>query len=154
MERHKEVVIGFDIMYVKSLPFAVSVSHALNLSTAEAIENRRAAILLESIKGIKGTYARREFLMNTVLVDNEFAALDRPLAGVRDTLNVVALNKHVPEVERHIRTLKERCRATFNALPFKRMPRRVVVELVYAMAFWLNAFPAHEGVFTHINPRE
>ena len=69
-------------------------------------------------------------------------------------LNTVSRDEHVPEVERHIRTLKERCRSVVNALPFKKMPNRMVAELVYAMTFWLNAFPAADGVSAHMSPRE
>lgn len=34
------------------------------------------------------------------------------------------------------------------------MPKRMVVELVYAMSFWLHAFPANDGVLDTISPRE
>lgn len=62
--------------------------------------------------------------------------------------------EHVPEVERHIQTLKERCRATYNAIPFKRWPLRMLIKLVYAMTFWLHAFPAADGISANIIPRE
>lgn len=72
MGRHKEVVIGFDLMYVNSLLFAVSISRAPKLRIAEAIKNPRASTLLTSRKEMKGIYSRRGFLMNTVLADNGF----------------------------------------------------------------------------------
>lgn len=136
------------------LPFAVSMSSALRLDIAEAIKNCRAATILRSIKGMKDIYSRRGLLMNTVLADNEFATLERPLGSIGVTLNILARDEHVPEVERYIRILKERCRAMFNLLPFNRMPRCMIVELVYAMEFRLNVFPVHDGVSAHISPRE
>ncbi|MEM9592233.1 MAG: reverse transcriptase domain-containing protein, partial [Pseudomonadota bacterium] len=77
-----------------------------------------------------------------------------PLAGEGMMLNVVARGEHVPEIERHVRTLKERCRAVYNSLPYRRMPKRMVIELVYAMTFWLHAFPARDGVSETVSPRE
>lgn len=92
--------------------------------------------------------------MNQAVGDNEFASMKTVLSDLGITLNTVSRDENVPEVERHIRTLKERCRATFNSLPFTKLPSRVIVELVYTMIFWLHAFPVLDGVSAHISPRE
>ena len=52
-----------------------------------------------------------------------------------------------------IQTLKERIRATRHSLPFKRMPRLMLVEMVYYNTMWINAFPAKYGVSNTISPR-
>lgn len=70
------------------------------------------------------------------------------------TLNVTARDEHVREIESHIRTLKEGCRATVNRLPFRNIPPRVIIELVYAMTFWIHVFPAADGLLKTISPRE
>lgn len=154
MERHCEVVVCFDVMYINGIAFTVSISRALKFGTVEAIKDRKADTLLTSLKHIKATYARRGFIASRVVGDNEFASLMTPLSNIGIALNLVTAGEHVPEVERHIRTLKERCRAIFNTLPYKRIPNRMLVELVYAVNFWLHAFPARDGVSTQISPRE
>ena len=68
-------------------------------------------------------------------------------------MNVVAWDEHVPEAERYIRTVKERTRCVYNTVPFKKMPARMVIEMVYASVFWLNIFPAADGISTTISPR-
>lgn len=73
-------------------------------------------------------------------------------AGI--ALNVLSAGEHVPEIERHIRMLKERCRAVFNTLPFKSTRSRMIVEMEYCMNFWLHAFPADDRMSAHISPRE
>lgn len=154
MERHREVVICFDVMFVNGVSFLVSISRAIKFCTAEALANRRGATLLVGLKRIKSTYSRRGFLVNRAAADNEFAVLENGLAEVGVVLNVVARDEHVPEIERHIRTLKERCRAIYNTLPFTRMPKRMVTELVYNATFWLHAFPVEDGLSDTISPRE
>lgn len=154
MERHKEVIVCFDLMYLNGTAFLVSISRGIRFCTAEAVDNRRSDTILTGLKRIKMIYARRGFLVNRIAADNEFAPLETELSGCGITLNTVSRDEHVPEVERHIRTLKERCRATYNALPFKKWPTRLVVELVYAMTFWIHAFPADDGVSATISPRE
>lgn len=154
MQRNLEVTVCFDVMYLNGIAFLISISRALKFCTAEALENRKGDTLLTGIKRIKMIYARRGFLANRALGDNEFSHLETGLSGMGMALNTVARDKHVPEVERHIRTLKERCRATYKSLPFRRMPSRLIFELVYSMTFWLHAFPARDGVSSSISPRE
>lgn len=154
MNRHKEVVICFDVMYVNSIAFLVSISRAIKFRTAEALQNRRSETLLTGLRRIKMIYARRGFIVNRAAGDNEFAPIEAGLAEMGIALNTVSRDEHVPEVERHIRTLKERCRSTYNSLPFRKVPSRMIIELVYAMTFWLHAFPAQDGVSQSISPRE
>ena len=47
------------------------------------------------------------------------------------TLNIVANDMHVLEIERYIRTVKERTRCVYNTLPFQRVPSRLTIEMVY-----------------------
>ena len=45
-------------------------------------------------------------------------------------INTTAAKEHVPEVERKIRLIKEQGRGILKTLPFKKMPRLVLIELV------------------------
>ena len=90
--------------------------------------------------------------MGTVLMDNEFEKL-RNLVPIL-VVNTTAAKEHVPEVERKIRLIKERGRGILNTLPFKQMPRLMLIELVYHVVLWLNAFPAKSGVSETLSPRE
>lgn len=154
MKRHREVVVCFDVMYVNNITFLVSISRALKFCTAEALANRRAATLLIGMSRIKASYATRGFTANRAMGDNEFEALRPGLAEMGIMLNVVARDEHVPEIERHIRTVKERCRAIYNTLPFTRIPARMISELVYNVTFWLNSFPVADGISSTRSPRE
>jgi len=42
----------------------------------------------------------------------------------------------------------------YTALPFWHIPRRLIVELVYYAIFWLNSFPAHDGISHKHSPGE
>jgi len=39
-----------------------------------------------------------------------------------------------------------------NQLPFKAFPHRLIVEMVYNLTFWLNAFPHNNGVHDVMSP--
>lgn len=87
-------------------------------------------------------------------MDNEFEPLRGDVATkMKNELNVTAADEHVPEIERFIRTVKERTRCTYNGLPYKHMPPRMLVEMVYFNVFWINSFPPSDGVSATISPR-
>ena len=57
------------------------------------------------------------------------------------------------DVERYIRTIKERMWGITNTLPFKRLPCNMIIELAKAAVYWLNSVPSHMGVSPTISPR-
>eukprot|EP00957_Ditylum_brightwellii_P098971 7539400-Ditylum_brightwellii.AAC.1 len=63
-------------------------------------------------------YHHRGFNITGILADREFKAL-RPKFQI---LNTTVADKHVPDIERCIRTVKERSRSYYNILPFKFIP--------------------------------
>ena len=54
------------------------------------------------------------------------------------TLNLTAEDKHEPHIERFNRTIKEKCRMCIAGTPFAKLPKRMIVEMVYGMVFWHN----------------
>jgi hypothetical protein len=69
-------------------------------------------------------------------MDNKFEKLPNLVPIL--TINTMAAKEHVPEVERMIRLIKERGRGILNTLPFKKMPRLMLIELVYHVVLWLR----------------
>ena len=50
-------------------------------------------------------------------------------------------DEHIGDIERYIRTVKERMQAIYNTLPYNKIPARLVVEMAKASVFWLNRLP-------------
>jgi hypothetical protein len=61
-------------------------------------------------------------------------------------LKTTPAKEHVPEVERCIWLIKERVWGILNTLLFKKMPQVMLIELIYHVVLWLNAFPTKTGV--------
>ena len=139
-------------MFVNKIPFLVSSARGLNLITAEFLPTRTAKTLADRIRQIVEMYARGGFRVGTILMDNEFEKL-KPLVPAL-SINTTAANEHVPEIERRIRLIKERGRGILNTLPFKKMPRVILIELIYHVVLWLNAFPSKSGISDTLSPRE
>ena len=84
-------------------------------------------------------YKHGGYTVGTVLMDNEFESLKELIPGI--VINTTVEKEHVPEIERRIRLIKKRGRGILNTLPFRRkMPKLILIELVYHVVLWLNAF--------------
>jgi len=80
-------------------------------------------------------------------MDGEFEPLRDKLLDMQILLNTTGRDEHVGDIERFIRTLKERMRATYSTfLPFKIIPPRLVIEMAKSSVYWLNAFPHARGI--------
>jgi hypothetical protein len=56
-------------------------------------------------------------------------------------MNTTAVKEHMPEVEWCIHLIKDCRRGILNTLLFKKMPQIMLIELIYHVMLWLNAFP-------------
>ena len=153
MAGYQRVTLAADVMYVNKIPFFISIARDIKFSTAQKLDSQKVPMLLDAVKKIQQVYHRRGFEIAHLLMDGQFEPIRGDLSNLGITLNTVANDEHVPKVERYIRTLKERTRATYNTLPFKQMPSRLIVEMVYAANLWLNMFPHPNGISQTMSPR-
>jgi hypothetical protein len=96
------------------------------------------------MKTLLAIYRARGFRVKTILADPEFEPVKDYFPG--SLINCCGADEHVPEIERYIRTSKDRTRSQYNNLPFSRVPRLIFIHLVKRAVFWLNSFPAGDGV--------
>ena len=150
-DRNSSVVVVADVMFVNGLAFLVSVSRGLTLVTVSYLATRDVAALRRGMLQIVSVYRRRGFRVHTAMVDNQFDPLRGQVGDV--DLNVTAAAEHAPEIERAIRTIKERVRAQKCRLPFSRLPARVVINLVSFCVFWINAYPHKNSISSIFSPR-
>ena len=67
-------------------------------------------------------------------------------------MNITTADSHVGEVERSIRTIKERLRACVHGLPFRRLPKVVIVAMISDCVRCLNQFPRVTGISSTMSP--
>jgi hypothetical protein len=70
-------------------------------------------------------------------------------------INTTAAREHVGDIERCIRTIKERARSVTSELPYKKcMPNQIIIHLLKFVTMWINALPSRSGVSTVLSPQE
>ena len=143
------VTLRIDIMFINKIPFFISISRHIKFITVEVLPNRRISTVVKKLQDIVNLYRSRGFNISTIMADHEFELL-RPTFPY---LNTTARDEHVPDIERCIRTVKDRTRSTYNVLPYRNIPRLVLIHLVKNTVLWLNALPVHDGVSRVHSPR-
>jgi hypothetical protein len=151
LERYQQVVVSIDIMFVNKIPFFITVSRGLHFGTVENLLNRRTTTVAAALNKVRMIYRRRGFKIAVSHADPEFAPLQDTFSDI--SFNLCSQDEHVPEIERYIRTVKDRTRSGYNSLPFERIPRLMVIRLICNSVFWLNAFPHADGVSETLSSR-
>jgi hypothetical protein len=144
MSQYRNVVIAGDILYISKIPFLITIARKLKFSTADLLPNQSS----------KSIYIIHGYNLAILVIDGQFESIRGDLAETKTSLNMVSNDEHVPEIERHICHIKERVHCVYKMFPFKRMPSRMIVEMVCYSNFWLNIFPATDGVSETLSPRD
>ena len=154
LETNKHVPLAADVFFINNNPFLATISVNLRLTTGKFIPNRRIQQLLLGMKEVKALYTGRGFNVVTAMMDGEFEPMRHELLEMGIKLNVTAANEHSPIIERQIRVIKERVRATRHTLPFEVIPLIMLIEMTYFCIFWINAFPPKSGLSEINSPRK
>jgi hypothetical protein len=98
-------------------------------------------------------YLHRGFRLKHVNLDGEFGPIQALIQELGTRANLASANEHAPEAERRIRVIKERVRALRFGMPFSRLPRLMVIHMVFQCTRLLNYFPTKGGISDTISPR-
>ena len=142
MKHQQQVTIAIDIMFINAIPFFMTISQNLHFGTVEVLPNRQEATIKNKLWGVIQLYEQCGFRLTSIMADPEF----EPLRVASPQLNTCGADEHVPEIKRFIRTVKDHVRSVYHSLPYKYIPRLLLVHLVKATVFWLNAFLHHDGI--------
>ena len=152
---HKKVFLTVDMYYVNEVVFFVSLSRKICFTASTHLQNRKHASVMAAFSDAFTFYGQRGFHITLVHGDSEFESLRSQIEALpgKPRLNVAAPGEHVPEIERRIRVIKERCRAIRASLPFEQLPTIMVIQMVLHATKMLNYFPTSVGIGNGYSPR-
>ncbi len=152
IQLHKYMTLVADLMFVNGLPFLVTSLQGISLVTIKHLRSQNAKRLVHTLEQVLRIYGSAGFVVQTTMMDMEFDKLKNLLAHV--ALNTTAAREHVREIERKIRVIKERARGMINTLPYKKLPRLMVIELLHFCIMWMKSFLVRSGISDKWSPRE
>ena len=149
---YRDVKLAGDVMYINSIRFINTISHHIKFMTEEHIANAEASTLQNSIKQLKRIYMQWVFKVVNILMGGQFECINGDLAKLQVDLNICSNNKQMGEIERLIITIKERSCRIYNTIPFKKVPGRMIVELLALVVFNINTLPPYPSIADNFIP--
>ncbi len=150
LEHHRNVTLCADFFFVQGISFFHTIARGIGFRTAPAVTDRSKPTIIRSLRAVIKRYHDRGFAVCDVHADNELECAREALLPIE--LNVVPADCHVGEIERSIRTIKERLRSCVHGLPFSRLPRIMIRHLVADVVRCLNQFPWTNGISETMSP--
>ena len=108
LDKHGNVTLAVNIMYINEIPFIMTTSRAIHFGTAELIKNEKISTIMIAIKQVIEAYEARGFRIRHILADGQFEHARKHIEKLGIILNITSRDEHVPEIERYIRMVKER----------------------------------------------
>jgi hypothetical protein len=144
-----------DIFFVNKIPFFLTLSRKISFTAVNHLADRTTKTIYQAYEEIHKFYLNRGFHITTLHVDNEFAPLQVMIQSMPGgpRVNLTSANEHVPEIERRIRVVKERARASRHSLPFNRIPKLLTIYIVFKAVKLLNYFPPKGGISDTVSPK-
>ena len=150
LEHHRKVTLCMDFFFVQGIPFLHTISRGIGFRTVRKVPDRGKSVILQETRAVLKLYQSRGFEVCDIHADAEFECIREDVRPVE--LNIVPADSHVGEIERSIRTLKERLRTCVHGLPFQRLPKLLIRHMVDDAARCLNQFPWKNGISTDLSP--
>ena len=104
-KHHSTITICLDFFYVQRLPFVHAISQTIGYCQAVAVTDCTKETMLAFVNTCLSEYTKCGFTVANIHANKEFECLRERLGNV--SLEICGPDKHVPEVERSIRTMKE-----------------------------------------------
>ena len=153
IEQYGNIMLSADVMHVNGIPFFITRSRHIHFGTVDVLPSLQTNHIGAALCRVVNIYARGGFQVTMALMDGAFAGLHDICNQLQIKLNTTSRDEHVGDVERYIRTVKERMRGISNTIPFKRLTHNMVMELAKAVIYWLNSVPSSTGVSPTMSPR-
>ena len=109
---------------MNKIPFFLTLSRRIMFTAVHHLAKRTVLQIFNAFKEIFTYYLQRGFRITTINMDGEFSPLKPLIAAIPGGphVNWTIANEHVTVIERRIRVVMERSRATCHGLPFQRIP--------------------------------
>ena len=110
LDKCKEVTICCDLMHTNGIGFPNTISRHIMFATRIMIKNPKVENIADGTTKVHKLYLQSDFNITSMHTDCEFKPLHKEMTALGINLNCASKKEHFPEIERYIRTVKERVR--------------------------------------------
>jgi hypothetical protein len=150
-----DVHLSIDVMHVNGINFLISFSKHIGMIQSYCIRKKNKQTYLDGILAMLRIYQSCHLLrVLAIEADGAFEAIRQELQDepYQVALSTCDADRHVETIERQTRFIKERIRSVRMLLPYKKLPKRFLIELVYHVTMLMNSLPKKGGIHRIIPP--
>jgi len=144
LEHHRNVTLCVDFFFVQGILFYHTISRGIGFRTVRQVTDRSKTVILRETQAVIKLYQSRGFHVCDIHADNEFECIREHIHPI--AMNIVTADSHVGEVERSIRTIKERLRTCVHGLPFQRLPKLLKLMTHQSLVWMTNLGRPRHGL--------
>ena len=153
---HKDIYLMEDLFFVNSIPFFLNLSRKIFFSSVKHLANRELNSTFKAFKEIYIYYMKRGFHITTLNLDGEFSQLQAMVyenipGGPR--INITSAKKHVSDIKRLLRVVKERTRAVRHNLHFNKSLKLLTLYIAFTVVRMLKYLPVKIGISSILSPQ-
>ena len=101
----KDIILCIDFHFVNGITVFHTISRKIGYRTVSFPTSKTAASIVKELRDVCKRYNARGFKVIEVHGDKEFEKIEKEILPIR--LRTVAVDEHVPEIERSIQTQKK-----------------------------------------------
>ena len=156
IERYRYVALWVLTYCTSTIVHIIAISKHIKYIQCLGTTNKNVDTFLASIKKFKSDYMTWGFVVKTIYADQAFESCKTELGEQGITLLCCDTNSHVPFIKQGIRFVKERVRCVRSILPkeIKRIPTRLMRELVVSTVKMINSIRRKSGVHPVMSSRQ
>ena len=152
----KDIYFTYDVFFVNKIPFFIKLSRKIDFTATAHLKEQKIKTIFLAFLAVYKFYLWQGFRIKMVHADNEFEPMKPLIDNLKKgpTINLSAANKHIPEIEKRIRLLKERTRSVRSSLTFNKVPYVMILYLVLRVSKFLTYFITKGRISKTMSPRE
>ena len=130
MEEFKSITLFIDVMHVNGIVFLISKSAHIGHHITIPIIHKDAEHFVKAIDEMRTEYSTRGGVVKHIIGDGAFKCIKANLSKREIKFTPYIAKKHVPQAERCIQDVKNRIRFARMRMPYKKIPKRLIIEII------------------------
>ena len=120
-DQHQDVTLCIDIFFINNAILFHGIDTTIKFRGTIPLKSRKSSEIYSALDTLLRHYNKAGHQVIEIRCDGEFKHLFEKIADDMDVrMNYTTADEHEPTVENSIKVVKERTRATYNMLPYKR----------------------------------
>ena len=154
IDTYQQIHLDINIMYVNKVSYMTTICNHIKLLSCVMMNNHDVHRVSNAITMIIKRYNQCGLRVTSVCGIDIFGTLKDWLADMHIKIETYNARAHLTTIEMYNRILKKRIKYITYNMPFIKLPRDFLVEVVLQTVSLMNSLPKRGGIHPTLSPRQ